>query len=77
MKRTASLIATIIILVLVVVFTLQNSEDITVDLFFWNFESSFALVLFITFALGVIAAILALLPLLIEKKSVKTIDQPD
>ncbi len=68
MKRTAALIGTIIILILVVVFTLQNAGDIRVDFLFWNFESSLALVLFITFSLGILASILALLPLIIREK---------
>jgi len=77
MKRTASLIATIIILVFVVVFTLQNAEFIEVDFLFWNFESSLALVLLITFSLGIITAVLTLLPKMMEKESAKKSEQTD
>jgi len=77
MKRTASLIATIIILVFVVVCKPQNSEFIEVDFLFWNFESSLALALLITFSLAIIAALLSLLPAMTDKKMTKTVDQTD
>lgn len=70
MKRTAALlISTIVILVLVVIFTLQNANSITVDFLFWHVKSSLALVLLLTFSLGIVASVLALLPFILSKKS--------
>lgn len=46
------LIVAIIVAILAVVFALQNAVPITVSFLTWRFESSLALVLLITVALG-------------------------
>jgi len=75
MKTTAALlITTIVILVLVVVFTLQNAESINVNFLLWKLESSLALVLFTTFSLGIVVAVLALMPFIMRKKIIKESD---
>lgn len=62
MKNTIVLISAIILLLLVVIFTLQNTQAIHVDIFLWGFQSSLALILFTTFAAGFLLGLLALLP---------------
>ena len=61
------LIAAIIVAILAVVFALQNTVPITVSFLTWRFESSLALVLLITVALGVIMSLLVSVPSKIKR----------
>ena len=62
------LIIGLIVALLAVVFALQNSAPTVVTFLFWpTGEVSLALVLLITFAIGVIAAVLVLLPGIIKR----------
>lgn len=47
------LVSTLVLAVLIVVFTLQNAEAITVQLFVWSLTTSRALMLFVVLAVGV------------------------
>lgn len=62
MKKTVSLVLAVILLMLVVIFTLQNTQAVRIDVFFWGFESSLALIIFATFTAGFLLGMLALLP---------------
>lgn len=48
------LVAVLFIAILAVVFAVQNPAEVTVTFLTWKFESTLALVLLLTFALGVI-----------------------
>ncbi len=61
------LIVAIIVAILAVVFALQNAVPITVSFLTWRFESSLALVLLITVALGIIMSLLVSVPSTIKK----------
>ncbi len=61
------LIAAIIVAILAVAFALQNAVPITVSFLTWRFESSLALVLLITVALGIIMSLLVSVPSTIKK----------
>ena len=61
------LILAIIVAILAVVFALQNAVPITVSFLTWRFESSLALVLLITVALGVIMSLLVSVPSKIKR----------
>jgi uncharacterized integral membrane protein len=52
---TPKSIAVIVILFVFAIFVVQNAQVVEVNLLFWSTEASRALVLFITFALGLIA----------------------
>lgn len=57
------LIMAIIIAVAAVVFAIQNSDPVTVKLFFWDFtDISMALVLLITLIIGILSGLLFLTP---------------
>lgn len=58
-------------LILTVVFTLENAYIIKVNYFFWSAEASLSLVLFITLAIGLLSAIIVLLPIIISLKAAK------
>ena len=62
------LIVAIIVAILAVVFALQNAVPITVSFLTWRFESSLALVLLITLALGIIMSLLVSVPSMIKRK---------
>jgi len=57
----------IVIAMLAVIFALQNAVPITVSFLIWKFESSLALILLITIALGVLMSLLVSIPSKIKK----------
>ncbi len=57
-----NLITAIIFSFILVVFALQNVDIVDVDLYFWHFESSLAIVLVVAFAIGALVGILFSLP---------------
>ena len=58
-----------ILVLLVVVFTLQNTEVVNIQFLFWSFSLSRALMIFVVFGAGVlIGAFLSNLPRMMEKK---------
>lgn len=69
MKNTFALILAIAILLLTVIFTLQNAQVIQVHLIFGTAEVSLSLVLFIALSIGLLAAIIVLVPVIISLKS--------
>lgn len=64
-------ITAIIIAGLAVVFALQNADPVSVGFLFWSFEASLALVLLLTFAMGAIASLSALLYWMMQKGRMK------
>lgn len=51
---TIRLVGTLVLVGLVIVFTLQNTETIGVDLLFWELDASGAIFVFLNFAAGVV-----------------------
>ena len=64
------LIVAIIVAILAVIFALQNAVPITVSFLGWKFESSLALVLLITLALGILTSLLFSIPSMIKRKRI-------
>jgi putative membrane protein len=62
------LIIAIIIAILAVTFALLNASVVTVSLVFTSFESSLALVLLITFGIGVLVGFLGVMPTIIRQR---------
>ncbi len=74
MKRPAYLLLAIIFLVIIVIFTLQNTNEMDVKVFFWDIYVSQAILIFSVFSAGVLLAILLMLPTIMRlKKEVKTV----
>ncbi len=65
MKQTTYLGLTIITLIFIVVFTLQNTAEVSINLLIWNIKTSLALLIFSLFSLGVLIAIFVLTPIII------------
>lgn len=61
------LIALIIISIFVVIFAIQNSSIVTVNLFNKSFDGSLALVIILCYLLGVISGFLYIIPSIIRK----------
>jgi len=55
--------------ILTVIFALQNPIPVSVAFFGWEFEGSLALVLLLTFALGVLVSFLISIPAILKRRS--------
>ena len=55
--------------ILTVVFALQNTIPVGVTFLVWKFEGSLALVLMLTFALGVLVSLLLSIPAIVKRRS--------
>ena len=63
------LIAALALAVLTVIFALQNTIPVVVTFLLWKFEGSLAMVLILTFALGVIVSSLVSIPAIVKRRS--------
>ncbi|MCL5129288.1 lipopolysaccharide assembly protein LapA domain-containing protein [Algibacter sp. L4_22] len=68
-QRITYITLTIIVLIFLVVFTLQNINKVTVSLLFWDIKMSLSLLIFSLFSLGVLTTIFILTPIIIALKS--------
>lgn len=68
MKKIILLTLAIVLLGITVVFTLQNTLEIEVNILFWSIKTSLALLIFTTFIIGLLVAIIILLPSIINLK---------
>ncbi len=68
MKKPIYLILAIILLILIVLFTLQNTTEIDIKFLFWHVVASQVILIFFTFSFGVLLAVLLLLPTIIKLK---------
>lgn len=64
-------VISLILVLSAVVFALSNAEPVEVSFLFWAFEGSLALMLLLTFLLGVLAALLMLIPGYFKKSKKK------
>lgn len=64
-----SLIFALIIALLAVIFSVQNTEPVTINFLFWTFQGSLALILMITLATGVIVGFLTSSPSMLKSRS--------
>ncbi|MEW6594298.1 MAG: LapA family protein [Thermodesulfobacteriota bacterium] len=53
------LVLVVVLLLAVVLFTLQNTEMVTVRFFLWSYDISRALLIFLVFAMGVLLGLCA------------------
>lgn len=51
----ATIILLLVILTVVAIFSVQNAIPVTITLFFWKFEASLAIVIFLSVLFGMIA----------------------
>ena len=59
MEKSIKFYAGLGLLVLVVLFTLQNTETVPISFLFWEFTLSRALMIFMVFVIGVLVGIFA------------------
>lgn len=51
----ATIILLLILVVIVAIFSIQNAMPISITFFFWKFEASLAIIIFLSVLVGVIA----------------------
>lgn len=61
------IIASLILAVLLVIFTLQNTAPVQIDLWFWSIHTSLALLVIVLLVAGALMAYLLTLPTLFNK----------
>ncbi|NPV87983.1 LapA family protein [Coprothermobacteraceae bacterium] len=59
---TGNIISVLVVLVLAVVFGVQNTAPLNINFFFWSFQGSVALVLVISMLTGIVIGLLLSLP---------------
>jgi putative membrane protein len=64
-----SLVFSLLVALVAVVFAVQNAQPVRVTVFSWYFESSLVVLLLLSFAAGVLAALLASIPGRVRKNS--------
>ncbi len=75
MKKLGTLIITAISLIAITVFTLQNSQIITIQLFLWEAEASLSLVLFTAFSIAILISVVAVIPTIYHLRKLKNKSQ--
>ncbi|MAZ41068.1 hypothetical protein CL654_03040 [bacterium] len=70
-------IISLVLVLVAVIFALSNSEAVEVQFLFWGYEGSLALILLLTFLLGMLTVLLSLIPGFFKKKSVKKEEEPN
>lgn len=62
----------LVIIALVAIFSVQNAVPVTISFFFWRFDASLAIVIFLSVLTGVITGVIVALFLVRKKSSSKT-----
>ncbi len=68
MKKIFYTTISIILLLFIIIFTLQNDNTITVNILSWKLEGSLAWVVFLTFLAGIVSSLLIFIPKIISLK---------
>ena len=71
MRKVLWLILALLVIILVVVFVVQNATLVTVDFLFWEFRSSLALLILVSLALGIIISLLVSLSTKLREVAVR------
>jgi uncharacterized integral membrane protein len=69
MMMRITFVFALILILLVTIFAVQNNESIKINLLFWEIDGSLALVLVITFILGILIGLLVSTPTTLRKRS--------
>lgn len=66
-----SIVIAVAIMAVVAIFSVQNAKPVEISFFFWSFEASLAIVLFLSVLSGILIAALIALPGKIRRASEK------
>lgn len=69
MKKPIYLVLSIIILTFVIIFTIQNTTQLDINILFWKITTSQVVLIFSMFSFGILLAITLLIPTIIKYKS--------
>ncbi|MBQ0733326.1 LapA family protein [Aquimarina celericrescens] len=75
MKKLGTLTIAAISLIAITIFTLQNSQVVAVKLFFWEAKASLSLILFTTFSIAILIAVVAVVPTIYHLKKLRSQSQ--
>lgn len=67
------LVLALVLSLVIVAFIFQNTNPVVVHFLAWQYEGSLAMILFLTFLLGIIISLLIAIPLMIRRKT-KVVD---
>lgn len=62
------LLSALVLALVIAAFILQNTTPVILRFLVWQFEGSLALMLFLTFVVGIIVSLLVAIPLLLKRK---------
>ena len=68
MRKVIWLILALLVIIFVVVFAVQNATLVTVDFLFWEFQSSLALLILVSLAVGIIISLLVSLSTMLRRR---------
>ena len=66
MKNPATIIISLILLLLAIIFAVQNSGAVDITIYFWEVSISLAIILFSTLFIGIIIGIFLLIPTILK-----------
>ncbi len=75
MKKLGTLTIAAISLIAITIFTLQNSQVVAIKLFFWEAKASLSLILFTTFSIAILIAVVAVIPTIYHLKKLRNQSQ--
>ncbi|MBQ4820526.1 LapA family protein [Aquimarina sp. MMG016] len=71
MKKLITLAISAIFLIAITIFTLQNSQVVEIQLFFWEAQASLSMILFTTFSIAILITVVAIMPTIYHLKKLR------
>ncbi|WP_298318389.1 lipopolysaccharide assembly LapA domain-containing protein [uncultured Aquimarina sp.] len=71
MKKLVTLVVAAILLIGITIFTLQNSQVVAIQLFFWEAEASLSMILFTTFSTAILVTVVTIIPTIYHLKKLR------
>ncbi|KAA1242130.1 lipopolysaccharide assembly LapA domain-containing protein [Aquimarina sp. RZ0] len=71
MKKLVMLVVAAILLIGITIFTLQNSQVVAIQLFFWEAEASLSMILFTTFSTAILVTVVTIIPTIYHLKKLR------
>ncbi len=76
-KKTLSFIGALVLILIIIIITIQNTREVQMSLLFWQVQSSLILLIFISFLVGALTTLLVLMPTLSYRDPQPPLRKPD